>query len=218
MGNTQYIYLNRIPHTPLIVNLECCSLTFNIQKKIFLTERKIFITMLMLCAHMEKIEKEAGKSMYKERMFETWRIGLIHLVIVVGMPIIPVVIYLITEGTGRAYLYALILTVVVPFLYEYMNPPYDDCGKFLRFESILCSVVLVLMLLGSLFLLFLSFTVEEENLTGINLAFWSNILIAMFSVPVIITIIEIIRCIVDDFNSGGYWPDDENIVRGAANV
>lgn len=156
--------------------------------------------------------------MYKERMFATWQIGLLHLAIVVGMPIIPVVIYLLTEGAGKAYLYALILTVVVSFLYEYMNPSYKNCGKLLKVESIVCSVVLILMLLGSIFLLFLSFTAEEGDSTGINIAFWSNILVAMFSVPVIFTIVEIIRCIAYDVNSGGYLPDDENIVRGAANV
>lgn len=156
--------------------------------------------------------------MYKERMFATWKVGLLHLAIVVVMPIIPVAIYLCTEGAGKAYLYALILTVVVSFLYEYMNPPYEDCGKLLKIETIVCSGVLILMLLGSVFLLFLSFMVEDGDSTGINIALWSNILVAMFSVPVISTIVEIIRCIAYDLNSGGYLPDDENIVRGAANV
>lgn len=156
--------------------------------------------------------------MYRERMFETWRIGLLHLAIVVAMPIIPIVIYLLTEGAGKAYLYALILTVVVSFLYEYMNPPYKDCGKLLKVENVVCSGVLIIMLLGSIFLLFLSFTARERDSIGINMALWSNILVAMFSVPVISTIIEIIRCIAHDIKSGGYLPDDENIVRGAANV
>lgn len=156
--------------------------------------------------------------MYRERMFETWRIGFLHLAIVVVMPIIPVAIYLLTEGAGRAYLYALILTVVVSFLYEYMNPPYKDCGRFLKIESAVCSGVLIIMLLGSVFLLFLSFTAEEGDSTGIDIAFWSNILVAMFIAPVISTVIEIIRCIAYDIKSGGYLPDDENIVRGAANV
>lgn len=156
--------------------------------------------------------------MYKERMFTNWKIGLLHLAIAVGMPILPVIIYLYTEGSDKAYLYVLILTVVASFLYSYMNPPYSDCGKVLKVEDFLCSMVLILMLLGSLFFLLLSFTVEGGLSSVIDVAFWSKILVAPFIVPIITTVIEIIRCFVNDFQSGGYSPDDENIVRGAADV
>lgn len=154
----------------------------------------------------------------KERMFETWRIGLLHLAIVVVMPVIPIIIYLVTEGAGRAYLYALILTVVVSFLYEYMGPSYKDCGKLLKAECIVCSAVLILMLLASLFLLFLTFAQEDGKLASINIALWSGVLVAMFGVPVITTVIEIIRCAVHDLESGGYLPDEENNMRGAAHI
>lgn len=156
--------------------------------------------------------------MYRERMFETWKRGLIHLAIVVVMPIIPVIIYLITEGAGRTYLYVLILTVIFSFLYEYLSPSYRKCGVFLKIEGIICSGVLTVMGLGSFFLLLLLVTVEDGNTVSIDLAFWSKILVALFGVPVIFTLIEIIRSFVYDLKSGGFLPDDENIARGAANV
>ncbi len=154
----------------------------------------------------------------KERRFETWRIGLLHLAIVVVMPVIPVIIYMITEGTGKAYLYALILTVVVSFLYEYMGPSYQDCGRLLRVECIVCSAFLILMLIGGLFLLFLLFAQEDGILVNVDIAFWSGVLVAMFSVPLITTVIEIIRCVAHDLETGGYLPDEENNMRGAAQL
>lgn len=159
--------------------------------------------------------------MYKERMFNTWRIGLLYFAIIVVMPIIPIIIYIHTEGAGNPYLYVLILMVIAPLLYGYINPnpTYEDCGTLLKIESILCSVILIIMLLGDLFLLFLSFTNEEGPPDGIDMSMYSKILISLFAVPVITTIIEIIRCIILDLKSGSYLPSKEkNIATGASNV
>jgi len=158
--------------------------------------------------------------MSKARMFKSWKIGLLHLVIVVIVPVIPIIIYLITEGAGKAYLYTLILAVTASLQYEYANHPYKNGSRILILEDFVCSVALVLILLGSLFLLFLSFAVENGQFSGheTDIRTWTIRLIFLFVVPVITTVIEIIRCIVADIQANEYQPEEENIARGAGNV
>lgn len=153
--------------------------------------------------------------MYQERKFETWRQGLLNLAIVIAMPILPIIIYMITENKCDSYLYVLLLTVIVSFIFEFMNSPNGECSTFLKVENIICCVDLFIMLIWALFgLLFTQSNGYSCNALGIG----DYILLSLFGVPIVITLIEIVRCIINDINSSKFQPNKKNIVKGAALV
>lgn len=151
---------------------------------------------------------------YKERKFESWVEGLLYLAIVIVIPIFPVIIYMITNGESDSYLYILLLTVIISLIYEFMNGYSRNCSIWLKVEHIVSSVVLILMLLITVFLLFLivSQGYETKDFETID-----YILPSLFLVPVINTIIEIIRCIVYDIQANGYHLGKNNL-KGASKV
>lgn len=154
--------------------------------------------------------------MYQERMFETWKKGLLHLVIVIALPIIPVIIYMFTECVSNSYLYVLLLTVIGSFLYEFMNLSNSNCNVVLKIESIICSVFLIIMLIWDLFSLL--FTYSGENNTGVPIKTSDYVLVSLFIIPVIVVIIEIIRSIIYDIKASQFTPTEKNLVKGAATV
>ena len=154
--------------------------------------------------------------MYQERMFETWKKGLLHLAIVIALPIFPIIIYMITENNRDSYLYVLLLTVIVSLLYEFMNLPNTRCGIFLRVENIICCISLTIMLIWNLFSLL--FTYERGNTSPEAISITDCILVSLFIIPIIVVIIEIGRCIKLDIESSKYPPSDNNLVKGASTV
>ena len=149
--------------------------------------------------------------MYQERKFETWKQGLLNLAIVIAIPIIPIVIYIITENKCDSYLYVLLLTVIVSFIFEFMNSPNGTCSKFLKVENIICCIDLFIMLIWSLFGFLFTQSLDSCN----SLTTGDYALLAMFGVPIVITIIEIVRSIINDVNSSKFKPNKNNIVKGA---
>ena len=166
--------------------------------------------------HGGKILNETGNDMYKERMFDTWTRGMLHLVIEVFLPIFPIMVYVLNHGTGESYLYVLLLTVLVTFLYEMMLPTEEVRSTFLKVESIVCITALIIMLLGASFLL-LAISTSESGVSDWmkDMCFW---LLWGFVAPVLITVIEIIRAARWDIKFGKYQLEKQNIVRGAGNV
>ena len=150
--------------------------------------------------------------MYQERMFHTWQEGLIHLIVVMAIPLVPIVIYMMTTSTSDSYLYVLLLTVIISFAYEFLSMP-KKCSAFLKVENILCCSTLAIMFIWTFFLL--NYSSGSEGNESISVA--DYILVSLFIIPVIVTIIEIIRCIVFDINSSKVSPDDNNL-KGAATV
>lgn len=153
--------------------------------------------------------------MYQERKFENWRQGLLYLAIVIAMPILPIIIYMITENKCDSYLYVLLLTVIISFLFEFMSSPNSACSTFLKVENVICCVDLLVMLLWAFFrLLFTQSNGYSCNSLGIG----DYILLSLFGVPIVITLIEIVRCIINDIKSSKFEPNEKNIVKGAALV
>lgn len=153
--------------------------------------------------------------MYRDRKFESWQAGLLHLAIVIAIPIFPVIIYAITNGQSDSYLYVLLLTVIISLLYEFMNINGGNCSMWIKVEHIVSSVVLILMLLATVFLLFLSFSQSDDSVVY---EIGNNILLSFFFVPVTATVIEIIRCIIYDIQANNYQSAKNNNLKGASTV
>lgn len=153
--------------------------------------------------------------MYQERMFDTWQEGILHLVIVIAIPIIPIIIYMITKGTSDTYLYVLLLTVIISFIYEFFHRPSNKCSRFLKVESIICTSTLAIMFVWALFMLTYASDNERED---ISIKASDFVLISLFLVPIFITVIEIVRCIIIDFKSSDFQPQENNLVKGASGV
>lgn len=152
--------------------------------------------------------------MYVERRFENWRIGLVHLVIVVVLPIFPIVIYVMTHEKSDNYLYILLLTEIISLIYEFMGGYTQFCNIWIKVETFTTCFVLVVMLLVTAFLLVLS--ISQGN-TSNSLGVVDNTLLISFSVPIVSTLVEIIRCVVYDFRVGTH-PEGKNNLKGAAAV
>lgn len=176
--------------------------------------------------------------MYRDRMFETWKKGLIHLTIVIAIPILPIIIYMITEPKWNGYLYVLEITVAVSLAYEFLKFPNEECSKILKTENIVCCVNSVVMIIWAFFLLLLTYTdkddivegatdaekvvgaenVVESTITNNDIKTSALILVFLFVIPIIVTIIEIIRCIILDFKISKFQPCENNLVKGARGV
>ena len=152
--------------------------------------------------------------MYIERKFENWIAGLVHLAIVIVMPIFPVAIYMITKGQSDSYLYVLFLTVIFSFAYEFTNGYIRNCSLWIKIETIVCTATLILMFLATVFLLYLSLEAKDGSL---NFGVFNIILLSLFIVPIIVTIIEIVRSIVYDIEAGKFSLDENNL-KGAFKV
>lgn len=150
--------------------------------------------------------------MYQERMFHTWQEGLIHFIVVVAIPLVPIVIYMMTKSTSDSYLYVLLLTVIISLAYEFLSMP-QKCSTFLKVENIICCSILTIMFIWTFFLLNYSSGSEAKERIGVA----DYILVFLFIIPVIVTIIEIVRCVVFDIKSSKVSPDDNNL-KGAATV
>lgn len=170
--------------------------------------------------------------MCSDRMFETWKKGLLHLTIIIIIPILPIIIYMITEPKWNGYLYVLVITVAVSFAYEFIFFPNEKCSKMLKVENIVCCVNSIVMIIWAFFLLLLTYTDKNDIAKGDNgvenitegaistgdIKTSAVILVSFFVIPVIITIIEIIRCIVHDFDINKFQFGENNIVNGAREV
>ena len=152
--------------------------------------------------------------MFRERRFENWQKGLLHLVFVIMLPILPVIVYILSNGKSDDYLYVLLLTVITSLIYEFMGGYSRNCSKWVMAEDIVSSVVLIVMLLMTIFLLFLSIS---QGSAPQSFGAVDYILFFLFLVPVISTVIEIIRCIGCDIQASGYKPGKNNL-KGAVKV
>lgn len=152
--------------------------------------------------------------MYRERKFENWVTGLIHLAIVIVIPIFPAIIYMITNGKSDSYLYVLLMVAVISLIYEFMSGYNGNCSMWLKVECVASSVALIGLLLVSIFFLFFSFA---EGSGPKDLTVGDYFFLAPFLVPVAATVTEIIRCIVYDFQASRYQPDENNL-KGAFKV
>lgn len=120
-----------------------------------------------------------------------------------------------TSAKSDAYLYILLITVIVSFLYEFMNSPSTACSMFLKIENIVCSFTLIIMLIWSTYRLMF---MQSANPSEKNIQTGDYFLLSLFAVPIIITLVEIIRCVICDIQSNIYKPSKNNIVKGAATV
>lgn len=158
--------------------------------------------------------------MYKERKFKSWEEGLIHLIIVIAVPIIPIAVYMIAQGKSDSYLYVLFVTVIISLLYEFISGYSGPCSKRLKLEKLVTVISLVVVLLASIFFLFLSLAQGGVLTLGnkqISLGWVNGILLCFFLAPVICTIIEIIECIRYDLKKSEYQLDENNL-KGASTV
>lgn len=153
---------------------------------------------------------------YKERMFTTWKEGLLHLAIVIAFPIFPIIVYMLTDRSHNSYLYVLILTVVVSLLYEFMKAPISRCSIYITVETIVCCVSLFIMLLWSFFSLLLTY--ENTGDTTQTLTVWDWVLVSLFIFPIGTVVFEIFRCISYDIEASKYPPSDDNLVKGASAI
>ena len=145
-------------------------------------------------------------------MFHTWQEGLVHLIVVMAIPLLPVVIYVMTESVSDSYLYVLLLTVIISFAYEFFRMP-TKCSIFLKIENIICCLTLGAMFIWTLFLL--TYASGSEGNESISIS--DYVLISLFVVPIIATLVEVVRCIVFDIKSNRNTPNDNNL-KGAATV
>ena len=154
--------------------------------------------------------------MYIERKFRKWQNGLLHLFISICVPIIPVVVYMLSERKSNSYLYVLLITTLVSLVYEFLSTETSNCSIWIKWENIVCSALLLIANTIACFLLFLSFSKtqplsEELKTLDIILAF-------SFLAPIVSTLIEIIRSFAYEIEKSRFQPDEQNLVDGAGNV
>lgn len=152
--------------------------------------------------------------MYHERMFDSWKQGLLYFALVIALPIIPIIIYMFDESADNNYLYVLLLAVVASFLYEFMNVSSGRCSTFLKVESVICSVSLSVMLIWDVYSLL--FTYSSKNSVGVGTG--DYVLVSLFVFPVVVVIIEIVRSIIHDITLNKYPPAENNLTKGAATL
>lgn len=150
--------------------------------------------------------------MYQDRKFDSWKNGLIYLIIEILMPIIPIIIYITTNKNYNNYLYVLLLTVIISFFYEVAQSN-NNCSKFLKIENIICLSFLGIMFVMNLFML-IYYSEVEKSAFGI----WDYILISMFLIPIIATIVEIVRAVIVFLQTNEYRTNGNNLVAGASTV
>ena len=147
--------------------------------------------------------------MYQERKFDTWKEGLIYLVIIIAIPLIPVIIYMKTKEPKDNYLYILLLSVIFSFCYEFIRAN-NNCSTFLKLENIICCVVLAGMFICDFYLMVYYAETSKDKLVKAD-----YILVFLFLVPVISTIVEIFRAVIADINANKNKAQ-QNIVDGAS--
>lgn len=153
--------------------------------------------------------------MYRERKFDTWQDGIIHFVITIMMPLLPIVIYLLNEDNTNNYLYVLLLTVIISFAYEFTNYK-ERCSTMLIIENILTCIALAILFIWDVFMLTY---VGSQGVTIDSIGLKEYIMVSFFSVPIIVTIVEIIRTIKYDIDCSKNPPNEnKNLVNGAAKV
>lgn len=149
------------------------------------------------------------RNIYTERKFDTWTKGMLHLFIVILLPVFPVFVYLKT-GNDRNYFFFLILTVLIPLIYEFLHSN-RNCHIAIKIENIVSSVALMALLIWDIFNLSLSYTNNIVNSATSDSATYNvmnsqsydtNFLddvfpvLLLFLVPVATTLIEVIRAII----------------------
>lgn len=163
----------------------------------------------------EKRSFDTQENNFTERKFTDWEGGLSYLILAVAVPLIPTLVYYFGMEHTKPYLYTLMISVVVPLLCEYLvgrkKRAEQRFGRFLTVEYVICSSVLSLMTISSIFLLFMSFS-------GVAPHWIEVITMCMFAVPVICTIIEIARCVKKDCSRSNFKPSSTNLFEGAGNV
>lgn len=153
---------------------------------------------------------------YQERKFDTWSKGLIHLIIVIIIPIVPIFVYLFTNDIGN-YLYFLIFTVILSLGYEFLNSNIN-CSIWIKIENIISALSLSVLLVWDLFMILL---LNTNNNSFDNDVFLCQTIcwLFVFSVPIIATSIEIIRSIVAYIKTGEFSIDkNRNLVNGAKGI
>lgn len=151
---------------------------------------------------------------YYERKYVTWKDGLLHLVITILLPLIPVVVYIISDNRANVYYYILLVTVVVSFMYEFLNT-YKYCNRILKIENFVTSTVLIIMLVWDLVMMIIKASRPSEAPV---MSFADYVLSAMFLVPVIVSVIEVIRSFIYDMEEKRVDLPNENIANGAKEV
>lgn len=155
-----------------------------------------------------------------ERKYLTWREGIIHLIIGIILPLVPVVVYVMNGGYASTYYYILLLTVIVTFLYEFLRS-YNSCTKILKIENFITTVIMVVMAVWDFILLVQVAEKSSVSTQGVmpNLMDKSDFVLAsLFLEPIIVTIVEVLRAFVFECRQDALEPSEENIVDGAGKV
>lgn len=154
--------------------------------------------------------------MYKDMQFDTWQQGLLHLLVVIALPILPIIVYIVTKKVCDSYWFVLLLTVVFSFIYEFMSFSTSNCSKFLKIEKFVCCLALIVMAIWAMFILFI---LNEEPNNELGTIRASNIiLLCLFIVPVVTTCIEIIRTLIWDIKASEVENGRNSISKGASSV
>ncbi len=153
---------------------------------------------------------------YNDRMFENWQIGVMHLLIVVALPILPILVYIETENNQTRYLCTLVLSVAIPFLFDNIKPTNKKVGRSLLIERVVASIALSVIIVWSLYNVFF---IEADN-TPFSLKTADKIILSLFFVIAIIVIIEIGKCIWDELKAlkKDSCNDIQNSMKGAEDV
>ena len=151
---------------------------------------------------------------YYERKYVTWRDGLLHLVITILLPLIPVIVYIISDNKANVYYYILLATVVVSFMYEFLNT-YKYCSRILKIENFVTSTALIIMLVWDLVLMIIK---ASKPVDALPMSVVDYALSLMFLVPVIVSFIEVIRSFIYDLKEERVDLPNENIANGAKEV
>ena len=128
------------------------------------------------------------------------------------LPLISIGVYL-TKDTRDSYLYVLFVTTEISLIYEFLNMRNKKYSLILKLENIVCCFVLFGLLIWDVFML----TYVSSNAITDNVKKSDYVSFSLFGVLIIVTIIEIIRCIVYDINSSKHLPDKNNM-KGAFKV
>ena len=149
------------------------------------------------------------RNIYTDRKFDMWTKGMLHLFIIILLPVFPVFVYLQT-GNDRNYFFFLILTVLIPLIYEFFHSN-RNCHIVIKIENIASSVALMVLLIWDIFNLSLSYTNNTAIPATVDTASGDVMIsqpyetdfschaipfLLLFAFPVISTLIEVIRATV----------------------
>lgn len=136
--------------------------------------------------------------------FDSYILGFVCLVIVCILPAISPVVYLVNNKNG-VMPYLLILVAIAGILYEY--PPDKEAEKIIKVEQVAVYIWSFLFLIVDLVIFVIRADTETYTYICIDYCLMGYVI-----VPLIVTIIEIIRSTKEYFNSNSNNNDNNNLI------